>query len=153
MASSKRGQLAAKILESKEYAEGLRDANINAGLADQIRSLREARGWSQQELGLRALDAKGNPMRQERICQLEHPDYANYSLTTLKRLASAFDVDLVVRYAPFSDLADWLADLPDDRRTVPSRLKDSGLRQVATPVITTSSVAMETAKTSSTLGE
>ena len=30
MVLTKRGKLAAKILESKEYAEGLRDANINA---------------------------------------------------------------------------------------------------------------------------
>ncbi len=129
MIGDERDQFAQSILADKEYAEALRDANINTSIADQIRGLREARGWTQKELGSRALDNNGKPIQQERISELEDPDYGRCSLTTLKRLASAFDVNLVVRFSPFSELADWLADLPSDRLTVPSRVDDPGLRR------------------------
>ena len=38
---------------------------------------------------------------------MEKPGGAHFTLETLKRLAEAFDVALVVRFAPFSELLDW----------------------------------------------
>lgn len=67
-------------------------------------------------------------MAQETICQLENPDYGRYSLKTLKRLAAALDVALVVRFAPFTELAAWIADPSSDTLAVPGFEED-----VATP--------------------
>ena len=53
---------------------------------------------SQQEL------AEEVGMGQARISLLENPNYQGLSLATLKRIANAFDVALVVRFEPFSKL-------------------------------------------------
>lgn len=92
-----RAQLVAK-LSNKAYRDVFVSEQINTGLAFQIRALRDQRGWSQGELGTRA------EMAQPRISVMEDANYARFSLNTLKRLASAFDVGLVVRFAPFSEL-------------------------------------------------
>jgi transcriptional regulator with XRE-family HTH domain len=92
-----RAQLVAK-LGNKAYRDVFVSEQINTGLAFQIRALRSQRDWSQAELGTRA------EMAQSRISVMEDANYARFSLNTLKRLASAFDVGLVVRFAPFSEL-------------------------------------------------
>ena len=92
-----RAQLVAK-LSNKEYRDIFVSEQINTGLAFQIKALREQRGWSQTELGQRA------GMAQSRISVMEDANYSRFSLNTLKRLASAFDVGLVVRFAPYSEL-------------------------------------------------
>jgi hypothetical protein len=50
-------------------------------------------------------------MRQSRISTLEDPNYENFEAATLRRLASAFDVALTIRFIPFSELAGWTARL------------------------------------------
>ncbi|MCX6020625.1 MAG: helix-turn-helix transcriptional regulator, partial [Chloroflexi bacterium] len=88
-------------LGDKELRDFYVSDHISEGVSFQIRAMREGRGWTQQEFGRLA------GMAQERVSQLEDPDYGRLSLTTLKRVASAFDVALIVRFAPFSDLVDW----------------------------------------------
>jgi transcriptional regulator with XRE-family HTH domain len=43
-------------------------------------------------------------MKQNAIARLENPNYGEYSVRTLQRLAAAFDVALVVKFAPFSEV-------------------------------------------------
>jgi transcriptional regulator with XRE-family HTH domain len=69
--------------------------------------MREERGWTQRELG----DIAG--VRQNWISQIESPDYEGFSLRTLKKLAFAFDVALIVRFVPFS----LLTGLPIEMQT------------------------------------
>jgi len=78
-------------------------------IAFQIKALREKNGWNQGEL------AKRTEKEQPTISQLEDPNYGRYSLSTLKKLANAFDVALIVRFVPFSELVDWLAHLTPDK--------------------------------------
>src|SRR5438445_11026074 len=99
-----RGQLVAK-LSNKEYRDIFVSEQVNTGLSFQMRALREQRDWSQAELGRRS------EMAQSRISVMEDANYSRFSLTTLKRLASAFDVGLVVRFAPFSELLTHFANL------------------------------------------
>jgi transcriptional regulator with XRE-family HTH domain len=101
-------------LEDKEYRDLFVAEHIAAGLAFQIRAMREARGWSQAELGRRV------GMRQETICLLENPSYGRFTLRTLKRLASAFDVALTVRFAPFDELAARTTNLSPEDLAVPA---------------------------------
>ena len=71
---------------------------ITGTTAAQIRAMRERLDMSQKELA----DKVG--MGQARISLLENPNYQGLSLNTLKRIANAFDVALVVRFEPFSEL-------------------------------------------------
>ena len=101
----------AQIWESfkdPEYRRLFAD-DVGTGLAFQVRLMREDRGWTQEELGKRA------EKKQESISQLENPNYGRYTLATLKKLASAFDVGLAVRFVPFSELVDWTVNLNPQR--------------------------------------
>lgn len=96
-------------LQDKEFRHLYLSAHIRELIALQIRATREARGWTQGDLGARA------EIAQERISALEDSDYSGATLKTLRRLAAAFDVALLVRFAPFSELAEWIARLTPER--------------------------------------
>lgn len=102
-----------KSLEDREYRREFA-ADIGTGLAFQVRLLREDRGWTQEQLAHRM------GKRQETISQWENPDYGRYTLNTLRELAAAFDVALLVRFAPFSELVDWSINLTPERLTPPN---------------------------------
>lgn len=108
-----RQQIVSKLAD-KEYRDIFVSEQIDTGLAFQIRGLREQRGWSQSELG------KRTGMAQSRISVMEDANYSRFSLNTLKRLASALDVALVVRFAPFSRLVDDFARLSSSVLNMPS---------------------------------
>jgi transcriptional regulator with XRE-family HTH domain len=94
-----------ELLKDKEYRDAFVSEHIDTGLPFQIKALREQREWSQEKLGQEA------GMHQERISTLEDPNYAKFTLKTLKRLASAFDVALMAVFVPFSKLLNWESDL------------------------------------------
>lgn len=108
-------------LRNREYREAFVEESINVGLASQIRMLQHDRGWTQQDLGERT------GMAQESIARLESTDYGRYSIRTLKRLAGAFDVALVVRFAPFSELIDWTISLSRGRLAPRGFADDPGI--------------------------
>src|SRR5215208_4448170 len=95
MTSPRERQIAAS-LGDKEYRDAFVEEQIDTGLPFQIRTMRQRRGWTQGDLGQRA------GMAQETISLLESPTYGRFTLRTLKRLASAFDVAVMVRFVPFS---------------------------------------------------
>jgi transcriptional regulator with XRE-family HTH domain len=92
-------------LKRKPYRDAYVAEQVKTGLPFQIRALREQRGWSQSELG----DNTG--MRQNAISRLEKPDYGSLTVNTLLRLASAFDVALLIKFVPFRKLLDEFGDL------------------------------------------
>ena len=112
-------------LKDKEYRVLFVSEEIDTGLPYQIRAMRQDRGWSQEELAART------GMKQATISRVESVDYGRYSLQTLKRLASAFDVALTVRFAPFSVLVDAFVDLSDNDLRISSFSDDVGLRRSA----------------------
>lgn len=101
-----------KVIEdlknSKEYRDAFVEEHIDTGVPFQIHALREERKWTQKDLGIHA------GMAQETISRLEDPSYGKLTLKTLKRLASAFDVALMVRFVPFSELVEWELHLTPD---------------------------------------
>lgn len=111
----------ADSLSEKEYRDSFVIEEINTGVPFQIRAMRQARGWSQKELAARM------GMTQEGVSRLENPDYGKLTLTTLKRLASAFDVGLAVRFVPFSHLVDWAVNFSPNDLAVPDYEHDRGL--------------------------
>jgi transcriptional regulator with XRE-family HTH domain len=103
-----------KRMARKAYREGYVAAHISNTIASQITKLRTARGWTQTELAQHA------GMKQSRISALEDPNWQNVELTTVLRLASAFDVGMVMRFVPFSEIATWAATLTDEKLVVPT---------------------------------
>ena len=82
------------------------ESNISKSLAFQTRALREREGWSQQYL------AEKIGTNQNAVYRAENPNYGKQTITTLKKIAAAFDVALVVRFVPFSELVDWVSGTP-----------------------------------------
>jgi transcriptional regulator with XRE-family HTH domain len=89
--------------------------------------LREAKGWTQKQL------AEKCGMRQSRISALEDPNYENFEAATLRRLASAFDVALTIRFIPFSELTGWTATLSSEKLTPKDFAQDSLSPETSAP--------------------
>ncbi len=103
----------------KAFRDGFVASELSSNVAAQIATLREDRGWTQAELAERA------GMAQPRISKLEDPSYETMSVTTLKKLASAFDVGLAIRFVPFSDNVAWSIDTGPAHLSVPSFAEDA----------------------------
>lgn len=88
-------------LHDSEFRKQLIDEHINVGIAFQIRGLRNRQKLRQEDL------AKQLGVKQPLVSAWENPNYGNYSLNTLKDMAKAFDVGLLVRFVPFSTLVSW----------------------------------------------
>jgi transcriptional regulator with XRE-family HTH domain len=85
----------------KEFRDALVEVEIRRGIPIQIREMREGRGWTQAYLGERI----GKP--QNNISRIEHTRDGYLSIKTLLDFASVFDVALLVKFVPFSELARW----------------------------------------------
>lgn len=104
-------------MSDREHRPILNDATIRHGLAWQVRTMRTDRGWTQRDLARRCRT------KQPVISNLENPNAKSpISLSLLERIASAFDVALLVRFEPWSDFLDWLLSLPGE--TIDSILGD-----------------------------
>lgn len=88
-------------LQDRNVREALVDAHIRNGIAFQVRSLRRGKGWTQEQLA----DAAGTKPTQ--VGRVENPDYGSHTVRMLRRIASVFDVALVVRFVPYSELLRW----------------------------------------------
>jgi len=80
----------------------------------------KTRGWTQETL------AEKTGMLQPRISGLMKPGKTRPNIETLRRVAEAFDCALIVRFAPFSELARWAEDFEPDSFNVPSFKDDAG---------------------------
>ena len=64
------------------------------------------------------------------ISSWENPSYGQYTLQTLKDLAKAFDVGLLVRFVPFSKLIGWSVELTDELVAPPNFTDEQNKRKV-----------------------
>lgn len=103
-----------KLSKSKAHRDAFVASQINVGLPFQIRALRKQRGFNQQEL------AKIAGMLQPRISAMEQVGGGQLNLDTLKKLAAALDVGLLVKFVSFSELIKWSNDFSPDDFSVPS---------------------------------
>jgi transcriptional regulator with XRE-family HTH domain len=77
---------------------------LDKKLAFQIRSLRgdSSQGKIEEMSGI----------KQQALSRLESPYYGKATLTTLKKLAAAYDVGLLVEFVPFSQLVNRVSGTP-----------------------------------------
>jgi transcriptional regulator with XRE-family HTH domain len=101
-------------LTDQTYRDAFISEEIDVGLPMQLRAMREARGWNQKYVAAK-MDTK-----QPRFSLMEKPGYGNFSLNTLKKLASIFNVGLIVSFVPFSEMIDFVEGFGPKRLEVPS---------------------------------
>ena len=130
-----RRELLTQLQRGRHARAGMVAANLSEGIAFQIRATRDAQGITQAAL------AEATGMSQNNISRLENPEYGKHTVSSLKRIADALDVALVVRLVPFSQYIDWLSGRPYLDRgisvtalAVPEYAKDLGLK-LRTPVV------------------
>ena len=102
----------------KTYRDSFVGAHISNTVAAQIAKLREKEGWTQTQLAERV------GMKQSRISALEDPNYENYEIKTLCRIASTFEVGLTVRFVPLSEIVRWSTEFSEDNLVVPKFEED-----------------------------
>ncbi len=85
-------------LKNKEYREGYVEGQFDIEVPFQIRALRRARGWTQEDL------AKYSGIPESQIAELEDPNCGPPSVQILHKLCAAFDVGLLVQFVSFSEL-------------------------------------------------
>lgn len=84
--------------DDKRYRHAYADESLNMTVATQIKVLRQQRDWDQRQL------AEEANMKQSMISRYEDVNYSSWTISTLKRLAEAFDVIIDVRFRSFRDM-------------------------------------------------
>lgn len=79
-----------KEMKSPRFTAAFQKELSRNKLAEQIATLREKHGWTQAAL------ARKVGTTQSGIARLENPDYRNYSLKTLEKVATVLNARLVV---------------------------------------------------------
>jgi transcriptional regulator with XRE-family HTH domain len=111
---NERSKMISKLIKGRETRESYIRSKLSVLLPAQIRSLRLRREMKQAELGAEA------EMKQGRISVLERIGEVSFSVETLIKLASAFRVGLIVKFAPMSEMLNWENGfLPDTFDVVP----------------------------------
>lgn len=105
---SAKSELINKLKINKKTRQSYLRAKLNVNLPSQIRALRLRQGMKQEDL------AQETEMMQPRISAMERPGATKFSLETLIRLAAAFRVGLIVKFAPFSEMLKWENEFSQD---------------------------------------
>jgi transcriptional regulator with XRE-family HTH domain len=101
-------------LTDKRMRDAYLSAQTRTKLTQQIRAIRNQRGWSQGDFAA----ILGKP--QSNVSRLESRDYGNFNLRTLFELSAAFDCGLVVEFVPYEYFLRHTADLTRENLEVSS---------------------------------
>jgi transcriptional regulator with XRE-family HTH domain len=85
-----------KYLKDRVFRQSYVEEHVRAGVAHQIKAMRESRGWSQAQLAEKCGKSQSN------IARIEDPDYGKFSIQTLLEIAHSFDVWLSLEFVSFS---------------------------------------------------
>ena len=91
-------------LSERDYRHAYMMEGVKTWIARQVRTLREQRHWSQDDLG------RETRKPQSAISRVEDPDYGKLTLQTLFDLAQAYDLPLLVQFVEWGD---WLSRMND----------------------------------------
>ena len=105
---NERSKIISRLLEDAELRADYLRAKLNVNVPSQVKALRRRQNMTQDGLA----DAAG--MKQSRISAIERPGETAFNLETLIRLAAAFKVGVIVKFAPFSDVLRWENDFSQD---------------------------------------
>lgn len=103
-----------ELLKDREYRHAFVESALDTLIAGQIRLNREKRGMTQKQLGNAA-----DGMRQSVISNMEDPDYGSWSISSLRRLARAFDLALIVKFESFGKAINEYVEGVDEKLLLP----------------------------------
>jgi transcriptional regulator with XRE-family HTH domain len=118
-------------LRNRQYRHAYVDEFLHTFVAAQIRALRKSRRLSQKAL------AELAEMKQSRISVLEDVNYTAWNISTLRELAKAFDVCLVIKFEGFSRRLREISEFTSASLLVPSFEDDQDSFSAAEPIQTT----------------
>lgn len=122
-----------KALSDKVYRHAYALAHVGDFLAMQVHSLRAHRGWTQKRLALESGHTQPQISNFETNCE-------NVNLATLHKLAEAFDVALIVKFVPFSEMGRESMSARADI-AIPS-YEEEAPDAISYPIVTTSGPQM-----------
>lgn len=106
--------LASKLLNNPKFRDAFVFEHIKNGVAFQMAAMRDDRDWTQARLGAEAKKPRNV------ITRLEDPNYGQFSIQTLREIAAAFGVALLVKFVPFSRLLEEYDDVSPQALVAPS---------------------------------
>jgi transcriptional regulator with XRE-family HTH domain len=90
-----------RSVPTKEAQDAFVAARVASAIGLRIFNMRKKRNWSQERLASEA------EMKQARISVLEQADYENFTFSTLRKIASAFGVAVIIDFVSFPDFLRW----------------------------------------------
>jgi transcriptional regulator with XRE-family HTH domain len=99
-----RAGLIRRLRKGRDLRSKFLESHLNKKLALQIRSLRGDLSQEQMEQKV--------GIKQQALSRLENPYYGKVTLSTLKKIAAACDVALIVEFVPFSQLINRVSGTP-----------------------------------------
>jgi transcriptional regulator with XRE-family HTH domain len=108
-------------LRDPEYSEGYAESFLNSYIATQIKVIREQRQMKQSDL------AREVGTTQTAISRIENVNYSSWNINTLKKLARAFRVRLMVSFETYGTLPDEVGKFTQESLQRAEREKDPGL--------------------------
>ena len=112
-------------LRNRDFRRAFAEEAVDVGIPIQVREMRLTRGWSQTRLGKEA------GMAQEQVSLAEKMSHGRFNVTTLKKLAAAFDCGLMIRFVSFGELLAWKERIDAVDVTPPPFDTDSALSEVS----------------------
>jgi transcriptional regulator with XRE-family HTH domain len=106
-------RFADELAAEKAMREAYLSAQTRTKLSNQIRAIRNQRGWSQAEF------AKALNKPPSNVSRIENREYGHFTLTTLFELANTFDCGLVVEFVPYEEFLRRTHDLTPNNLKVP----------------------------------
>jgi len=108
-------------LRDPEFSEGYAESFLNSYVATQIKVIREQRRMKQSDL------AREVGTTQTAISRIENVNYSSWNINTLKKLARAFRVRLMVSFETYGTLPDEVGKFTQESLQRAEREKDPGL--------------------------
>src|SRR5712692_9519168 len=108
-------------LRDPEYSEGYAESFLNSYIATQIKVIREQRRMKQADLA-REMDTT-----QTAISRIENVNYSAWNIKTIKKLARAFRVRLMVSFETYRTLPNEVMNFGREALQRPAREEDPGL--------------------------
>ena len=118
-----------KKLKNKQYRHAYLKEHIRVGIASQIRILRNKSNISQSQL------AEIVGTKQSVISRLEDPDYGTVNLNTLLKIAEAFDVSLLVKFASFGKFINESQDISPKSLAVSNYTEESAYLKIQADIV------------------
>lgn len=122
---SDRSNLINRLRMQKDFRAAYIRAKLEVLIPSQLRALRLRQTKTQPELAQMA------DMKQSRISAMETPGRVNFNLDTLVRMAATFNVGLMVKLIPFSEMLAWENEYSQDAFDVTKLADDVDFLQPA----------------------